>query len=84
MLLAGLLGFWMEENDIPTSPAILAFVLGPMVESNFLNGMLIARGDFAQFFARPIAATLGVLICMIWLVPLGVMLYRKYRAASRS
>lgn len=84
MLLAGLLGFWMEENDIPTSPAILAFVLGPMVESNFLNGMLIARGDFAQFFARPIAATLGVLVCMIWLVPLGVMLYRKYRAASRS
>lgn len=84
MLGAGLLGYWMEENDIPTSPAILAFVLGPMVESNFLNGMMIARGDFAQFFARPIAATLGVLICVIWLIPVGTMLYRKYRSATRS
>jgi TctA family transporter len=82
MLGAGLLGYLMEENDIPTSPAILAFVLCPMIEANFLNGMLIGRGDFGQFFARPIAAVLGALVCAIWLVPLLIRLRRHYKAKS--
>lgn len=79
MLGAGLLGYLMEENDIPTSPAILAFVLCPMVEANFLNGMLIGRGDFSQFFSRPIAATLGVLVCTLWIWPLLITFYRRYK-----
>lgn len=78
MLGAGLLGYLMEENDIPTSPAILAFVLCPMIEANFLNGMLIGRGDFMQFFSRPIAATLGALVCVIGCWPIVVSIYRKY------
>ena len=85
MLVAGLLGYFMEENGIPTSPAILAFVLCPMVESNFLNGMLIARGDFSHFFSRPIAATLGTLVCVMWSLPILMGIYRKYgvRSAKR-
>jgi TctA family transporter len=84
MLGAGLLGYLMEENDIPTSPAILAFVLCPMVEANFLNGMLIGRGDFSQFFSRPIAATLGALVCALWLWPLLVIFYRRFSGRLSS
>ena len=82
MLIAGLLGYFMEENGIPTSPAILAFVLCPIVESNFLNGMLIARGDFSHFFSRPIAATLGTLVCVMWCWPILMGIYRKYGTGS--
>jgi putative tricarboxylic transport membrane protein len=80
MLGAGLLGYLMEENDIPTSPAILAFVLCPMIEANFLNGMLIARGDFSQFFARPLAATLGALVIAAWVWPLVGAAWTKLKA----
>jgi TctA family transporter len=69
MLGAGLLGYLMEENGIPTAPAILSFVLSPMIEANFLNGMLIGRGDFMQFFSRPIAATLGFFVCATLVLP---------------
>lgn len=72
MLVAGVLGYVMEENDVPTSPAILAFVLGPMIEANFLNGMLISRGDFMHFFSRPLAAALGLVACTIWALPMIV------------
>lgn len=79
MLGAGVLAYFMEENDIPTSPAILAFVLCPMVESNFLNGMLIGRGDFTTFVTRPIAATLGGAVALMWLWPLFALIYRKLK-----
>ncbi len=82
MLAAGLLAFLMEENDIPTSPAILAFVLGPMIEANFLNGMLIARGDFLQFFSRPIAGFLGGAVILIWVLPLIRGAARKRNSGS--
>jgi TctA family transporter len=41
--------------------------------------MLIGRGDFLQFFSRPIAAVLGVLVCAIWILPLLARLYGVYK-----
>ncbi len=82
MLGAGLLAYLMEENDIPTSPAILAFVLCPMIEANFLNGMLIGRGNFMHFFSRPIAATLAVFVILTWTWPLIALACRRYRPSA--
>jgi TctA family transporter len=82
MLCIGLVGYLMEENEFPLAPAILGMVLGDMVEFNFMTTMIKAKGDFAVFFSRPIAATLGIVTLMIWLSPLGIGLWRRYRSQA--
>ncbi len=77
MLVLGVIAYLMEENGFPVAPAILGIVLGNMVEDNFMASMIKADGDPFGFFSRPIAATLGVLTIVLWLVPLFVMLFRR-------
>ncbi|PFG06792.1 putative tricarboxylic transport membrane protein [Bacillus sp. es.034] len=58
MLIAGLVGYFMNKHDYPASPVILALILGPMMESNFRRSLLIGEGDVFIFFTRPISAVL--------------------------
>jgi putative tricarboxylic transport membrane protein len=80
MLAFGLLGFFMEENDIPVAPCILGIVLGGMVENNFITTMIRAEGNLLAFFERPVAAGLGVFTLLVWLSPLLLALRRRRRA----
>jgi TctA family transporter len=82
MLVLGVLAYIMEENGFPIAPAILGIVLGGMLEHNFVSSMIKADGDFLGFFSRPIAATLGVLVILLWLAPLIGMLARLRRPAT--
>lgn len=75
MLVMGVLAYLMEENGFPVAPAILGIVLGSMLEDNFMSSMIKADGNLLGFFSRPIAATLGVVVIFLWLVPLGNALY---------
>ena len=77
MLIFGVVGFLMDENDIPIAPAILGLVLGPMLERNFITSMIKADGSFAAFFERPIAAGLGVFTIAVWCIPLAAGLMRR-------
>jgi len=77
MLAMGVLAFIMEENGFPIAPTILGIVLGAMLEEMFLSSMIKADGELLAFFSRPIAATLGVLTIMIWLIPLFKTLRAK-------
>jgi TctA family transporter len=79
MLVFGVLGFLMEENDIPIAPAILGLVLGPMLEKNFITSMIKSDGSFIAFFERPIAAGLGVFAIAVWFVPVLLYLWRASR-----
>lgn len=79
MLCFGVIGFLMEENDIPIAPAILGIVLGPMLEENFVTSMVKANGSLLGFFERPIAAGLGIAAIAIWLIPLAIRLARRGR-----
>jgi TctA family transporter len=80
MLIFGVLGFFMEENDIPIAPCILGIVLGGMLEANFVTSMIKADGDLLAFFERPIAAGLGIFTILVWTSPLTL---RWLRAARR-
>src|SRR5213594_1348706 len=61
MLVAGVAGYVLEENDFPVAPTILGVLLGGMLEENFITSMIKSDGDLTAFFARPIAATLGTM-----------------------
>jgi TctA family transporter len=70
MLVFGVLGFFMEENDIPIAPCILGIVLGGMLEATFVTSMIKADGNLFAFFERPIAAGLGIFTILVWMSPL--------------
>ncbi|MBZ5877321.1 tripartite tricarboxylate transporter permease [Chromohalobacter israelensis] len=84
MLIIGLVAFILARNDFPMAPAILGLVLGGTLENNFMSSMLKSNGDLLSFFSRPISAGLGIMVILIWLLPLFVRLYRRYRGASRD
>ncbi|OSP55395.1 tripartite tricarboxylate transporter permease [Pseudoruegeria sp. SK021] len=80
MLIFGIVGFLMEENDIPIAPAILGLVLGPMLEQNFVTSMIKSDGSFVAFFERPISAGLGMFTIAIWMIPLVMLVVRRVRS----
>jgi TctA family transporter len=76
MLVAGVLGFFMERWGFPVAPTILGVVLGTMLEEHFFSSLIKADGNFLVFFERPIAGTLGAACLLIWLWPLARRLRR--------
>lgn len=50
MLAAGIVGYFLGKVKIPTSPAILGLILGPMAEKNFRTALLKSGGDPMVFF----------------------------------
>ncbi len=66
MLSFGVLGFIMEENDIPIAPAILGIVLGTILENNFIATLIKSNGALTAFVNRPIALGLFTIVVLIW------------------
>lgn len=61
MLAFGALGYFLEENDYPLSPIVLAIILGPMVETNLRRGLVMHSGDVLAFLSSPITLTIFAL-----------------------
>lgn len=49
MLFAGIVGYFLGKVKVPTSPAILGLILGPMAEKNFRTALLKSGGDYGVF-----------------------------------
>ena len=70
MLGLGAVGYAMDKMSIPTAPAVLAVILGPMAEAEFRRALLISRGEISFLFERPISLVLIALVLLVLLVPL--------------
>lgn len=51
----GVIGYFMSKYEFPTSPILLALILGPMTESNLRRALIMTHGDWTVFFTRPIS-----------------------------
>ncbi len=60
VLILGAIGYYFEKIDIPPVPIMLAFVMGPIVESNLNLAMTIHRGDMMVVLTRPITVIILV------------------------
>ena len=58
MMLIGLLGFAMLRGNIPAAPFLIAYVLGPLLEDNFRQSLLLSHGGLDIFVRNE--------ICMIF------------------
>jgi putative tricarboxylic transport membrane protein len=79
LIVIGLIGYLMQENDFPLTPAILAAVLLPLLELNLRRALLIADGRWTTFLDRPLSLVLLILIAVAVLVPVLLKLRRSVR-----
>lgn len=60
-LFFGILGYIMTKIKMPSSPIVLAVILGPMLETNFRKALLMSEGSYSFLWSRPITLTFLIL-----------------------
>lgn len=73
MIIVGLLGFGMLRANVPAAPFLIAFVLGPLLEDNFRQALLLSGGSLDIFFRN------GICILFWALTALSVFLILRRR-----
>ncbi|MGQ9695523.1 MAG: tripartite tricarboxylate transporter permease [Thermodesulfobacteriota bacterium] len=81
MLLFGIIGYFMRKISLEPAPLVLAFVLGPMLETALRQSLIKSRGSFAIFFNRPISATFLIIAIILLILPL-LPWFRRRRPGS--
>jgi len=54
MMSVGILGYFMYLTNIPAAPFLIAFILGPQLEDNFRQSMLMSQTNLDIFFRSAI------------------------------
>ncbi|WP_281974630.1 tripartite tricarboxylate transporter permease [Halobacillus litoralis] len=81
MIIFGILGYGLRKADVPTTPMVLALVLGYMMETNFRRAITVSEGDFTFFLQQPITVTLLVISLATLIVPI-IQRFRKSDSKS--
>ena len=79
----GLIGCIMNTAGVPLAPVILGFILGPIIEVNLRQSLLIHDGYLLVFVERPISLVILLLAVVLLLVPFVRYLLRLRPAARR-
>jgi len=66
---ASLVGVLMKRFDYKPTPLILAFVLGPILETALRRSLILSEGSFLIFFQRPVSAVLLAVAFSVLLFP---------------
>ena len=65
-----LIGLLMKKFDFEAAPLVLAFVLGPLLETALRRTLILSDGRFLFFFERPISAAFILFAIFVLAVPL--------------
>ena len=87
MVIAGVIGFLFNRAHFNSAALILGLVLGPMVEKNLRNAIILAKGNLYEvFIAKPITLVLMIAIILMLVFPLIkpviMKLFKKEKAAT--
>jgi putative tricarboxylic transport membrane protein len=56
MAIFGTVGYVLKKYGYELAPAVLAYVLGPLLETNFRLSLVMGGGSWSIFLKKPIAA----------------------------
>ncbi|MDR1533651.1 MAG: tripartite tricarboxylate transporter permease [Planctomycetota bacterium] len=65
MTIFGVVGYFLEKNEIPLSPMILGIILGNIIENNLRIGLLKSEGSLWPFFDNPVC--LFLIFCIVFI-----------------
>lgn len=57
----GIIGYIMSKIKMPSSPIVLAVILGPMLETNLRKAVLMYEGSYSFLYTRPITVVFLIL-----------------------
>lgn len=75
MVVFGIVGYLFERASIPALPMVLGLILGPIIEINLRQALILEDGNFLMLFARPIS---GTLLAFAVVVLLGPIIYSHF------
>ena len=70
MVIFGFIGYILRKYRYEPAPMVLALILGPMLEVNFRQSLILSHGDLSIFFRRPISAVLFFVSAMLLVYPI--------------
>jgi putative tricarboxylic transport membrane protein len=79
MLLFGIMGYVLRKLEYEPAPLVLAFVLGPMLEKNLRQALILSDGNLGVFFTRPLSAAC-LIVCFLLLLTAVIPAVRKKRS----
>ncbi len=81
MLVFAVVGVIFKMAGIPTSPMILAFILGPKLEEYFRKGVSYSEDGIITFFTRPVSALFLLVAVLSVVYPIIKAKYLDKKAA---
>lgn len=81
MVFFGIVGYMMRKFRYEGAPLVLAYVLGPMLERNLRQSLIISDGSFLIFLTRPLSAS-ALLICLVLLLGSHIPFFRRRKIAE--
>jgi putative tricarboxylic transport membrane protein len=82
MLAMGILGFVLERREVPLGPVVLGIILGGPLEERFVQTLTASGGHPGALFAWPLAAPLGAISILVWLIPAVLAIRRRLKASG--
>ena len=79
MVIFGIIGYLMKKFGYPGAPLVLALILGPMLERNMGQSVMMSNGSFMIFISRPISAVLLMTTFVLLISPMILSLIRRKR-----
>ncbi len=80
LIIFGLIGYLMGKANIPSSPMVLAVIIGNSMEQYFRRAYKISDGDVSIFVRSPICIILIILTIASILYPVIKSLYKKQKS----
>ncbi len=79
MLVFGALGYVLRKLRYEPAPLVLAFVLGPLLEKNLRQALILSDGRLSVFLTRPLSAA-SLLVSLLLLLTAVLPFIRKRRS----
>lgn len=83
MLGMGIVGYLLRKLDLSLASFLIGFVLGPMIEKYFVQGILMGLGDPSYFISTPISGGMWLFVALVFLGGVGVGAVRVVRDFMR-
>lgn len=83
LIIFGFIGYLMNKAKIPTTPLVLAVIIGNSMEQYFRRAYKVADGDMAVFLASPICIVLFILTIASILFPIVKYMIQQRRKTAK-
>jgi putative tricarboxylic transport membrane protein len=80
----GAIGYLMTKFGFPLAPLVLAFVLGPIMETALRQSLILSSGSFLIFWSSPVAGAIMSLFVLVIAAPIVRSVVSLFRRESWS